>query len=227
MLFSILTLFPGPVETYLDVGVLGLARARGIVRTNVIDLRDFSRNRHRTVDDRPFGGGPGMVLKPEPVVDAVEWIEAHHGPHRRIALTPDGTPFRQVHAERLCASNEAVLLLCGRYEGFDERALEHLSFERLSIGDYVLAGGELAALVVVEATTRLFEGALGHERSAAEDSFTNGALDHPHYTRPRTFRGLEVPEVLLGGDHGEIAEWRRAKSEERTRLRRPDLGRSD
>ena len=227
MLFSILTLFPSPVEAYLGAGILGLARARGIVRTNVIDLRDFSRDRHRTVDDRPFGGGPGMVLKPEPIVDAVEWIEAHHGPHRRIALTPDGTPFQQLHAERIHDSDDAVLLLCGRYEGFDERALEHLDFERFSVGDYVLAGGELAALIVVEATTRLFEGALGHEQSAAEDSFTNGGLDHPHYTRPRTFRGLEVPDVLLGGDHAEIADWRRAKSEERTRERRPDLLRGD
>jgi len=230
VLFSILTLFPEAIESYLDVGVLGIARSRGLVQTRTIDIRDFSRDRHRTVDDRPFGGGPGMVLKPEPIVEAVEWIEARHGPHRRIALTPDGTPFSQQIATDLSGLRDTdqpnVLLLCGRYEGFDERALRHLDFERLSIGDYVLAGGELAALVVVEAVTRLIPGALGDTRSAEQDSFTecsSGGLDHPHFTRPRIFRGMEVPEVLLGGDHARIAAWRRKESEERTASHRPDL----
>jgi len=228
-LFSILTLFPDVVEQYLDTGVLGLARARGVVTFRVIDFRDFARDRHRTVDDRPFGGGPGMVLRPEPIVEAVEWVEARHGAHRRVALTPDGDVFTQARAESIAdaAPQGPVLLLCGRYEGFDERALSALEFERLSIGDYVLAGGELGALVVAEAVTRLLPGALGDDRSALQDSFSgamSGGLDHPHYTRPRVFRGMEVPDVLLGGDHAAIAAWRREKSEERTRERRPDLG---
>lgn len=240
-LFSILTLFPDVVEAYLDVGVLGLARARGIVQANVVDFRDFSRDRHRTVDDRPFGGGPGMVLKPEPIVEAVEWIEQNHGPHRRIAMTPDGQPFDQKLAEAFAdamiqeqptkspsanAPATSVLLLCGRYEGFDERALQVLEFERLSIGDYVLAGGELAALVIVEAIARLIPGTLGDSRSAIEDSFgdsADGGLDHPHFTRPRHFRGIEVPEVLLSGDHARIDAWRKQQSEKRTKAVRPDL----
>lgn len=227
-LFTILTLFPDVVESYLDTGVLGLARARGIVTARVIDFRDFARDRHRTVDDRPFGGGPGMVLRPEPLVEAVEWVEERHGRHRRIALTPDGRTFDQRSAEAFAdtfddgAEGLPLMLLCGRYEGFDERALAHLDVERLSIGDYVLAGGELGALVVVEAITRLLPGALGDDRSALEDSFSeamDGGLDHPHYTRPRVFRGAEVPDVLLSGDHARIQAWRRERSQARTRAR--------
>ena len=224
MLFSILTLFPDAIEAYLDVGVLGIARTRGLVQTRVVDFRDFTRDRHRTVDDRPFGGGPGMVLKPEPIVEAVEWLEARHGEHRRIALTPDGTTLTQSFVESLACPNDAqaarpTLLLCGRYEGFDDRALELLQFERLSIGDYVLAGGELGALVLVEAAARLVPGVLGDDRSAVEDSYTTangGALDHPHFTRPRTYRGQSVPDVLLGGDHGAIDRWRAEESRKRT-----------
>lgn len=226
MLFSILTLFPDAVESYLDVGVLGIARARGLVQVRVVDFRDFSRDRHRTVDDRPFGGGPGMVLKPGPIVEAVEWLEDRYGPHRRIALTPDGQTFEQRHAEALAdefAQREdarPVLLLCGRYEGFDDRALTLLDFERLSIGNYVLAGGELGALVVLEAAARLVPGVLGDDRSAVEDSYSNGGgLDHPHFTRPRVFRGIEVPDVLLSGDHARIDAWRRSMGEERTRAK--------
>ena len=236
MLFSILTLFPDAIEAYLDVGVLGIARDRGHVTVRAIDFRDFARDRHRTVDDRPFGGGPGMVLKPEPIVEAVEWLEGRHGPHRRIALTPDGTPFTQALASdlaRSAASDDAPAterLLCGRYAGVDERALRHLEFERLSIGDYVHAGGELPALVVVETVARLLPGVLGDARSAEQDSFTEssrGGLDHPHFTRPRVFRGMDVPDVLLGGDHARIDEWRRKESEERTARPRPDLARPD
>lgn len=232
-LFHILTLFPDVVEAYLDTGVLGLARERGLLHARAIDFRDFTRDRHRSVDDRPFGGGPGMVLRPEPIVEAVEWLEGRHGPHRRFAMTPDGATFRQPMAESLAAELDGapqddarVLLLCGRYEGFDERALELLRFERLSIGDFVLAGGELAALCVVEAIARLLPGALGHGESAALDSFSSavhGALDHPHYTRPRVYRGLEVPDVLLTGDHARIEAWRQRKSEERMERTRPDL----
>ena len=235
MLFSILTLFPDAIEAYLDVGVLGIARSRGLVQTRVVDFRDFTRDRHRTVDDRPFGGGPGMVLKPEPIVEAVEWLEARYGTHRRIALTPDGTTLTQGFIESLAAGSPSagspsaeqdpgppVLLLCGRYEGFDERALRLLRFERLSIGDYVLAGGELGALVLVEAVARLVPGVLGDDRSAVEDSYTTangGALDHPHFTRPRTYRGRSVPDVLLGGDHGAIERWRAEESQKRTQLK--------
>lgn len=230
MLFSILTLFPDAVESYLDVGVLGIARARGLVQTRVVDFRDFTRDRHRTVDDRPFGGGPGMVLKPEPIVEAVEWLEDRHGPHRRIALTPDGVTFDQLHAEALVkealdaaeagTDPRPVLLLCGRYEGFDDRALTLLDFERLSIGNFVLAGGELGALVVVEAAARLVPGVLGDDRSAVEDSYAGGGgLDHPHFTRPRVYRGQSVPDVLLSGDHASIDAWRRAQGEARTRAK--------
>ncbi|MEM9803337.1 MAG: tRNA (guanosine(37)-N1)-methyltransferase TrmD [Planctomycetota bacterium] len=235
MLFTILTLFPEAIESYLGVGVLGIARERGIVTARAIDVRDFARDRHRTVDDRPFGGGPGMVLKPEPIFDAVEWVEERYGPHRRIALTPDGTTFHQRCANELASSESGdgeprILLLSGRYEGFDERALDLLRFERLSIGDFVVAGGELPALVVLEAVARLLPGVLGDERSAERDSFTeasNGGLDHPHYTRPRVFRGVEVPPVLLEGDHQRIEAWRRERSAERTARTRPDLVRDD
>lgn len=224
-LFTILTLFPEAVESYLEIGVLGIARSKGLVETRVVDFRDFARDRHRTVDDRPFGGGPGMVLKPEPIVEAVEWIEARFGPHRRLAACPGGVRFDQALAAELSAAPR-TLVLCGRYEGFDERIFEHLSLEPVSIGDFVLAGGELAALCIVEAAARLVPGALGDDRSAELESFTpsaSGGLDHPHYTRPRTFRGSSVPEVLLNGDHSAIDAWRRQRARERTRARRPDL----
>lgn len=222
-LFAILTLFPEALEPYAACSILGLARERGLIDVQLIDFRDFARDRHRTVDDRPFGGGPGMVLKPEPIVDCIEWLEARHGTFRKILLCPAGTPFRQEHATSL-ASEERTLLLAGRYEGFDERIHDVFDFETLSVGDFVLAGGELPALCVVEAACRLIPGALGDERSAVEDSFTDGAgLDHPHYTRPRTFRGSAVPEVLLSGDHEAIRQWRAEAARSRTETRRPDL----
>jgi tRNA (guanine37-N1)-methyltransferase len=190
----------------------------------VVDFRDFTRDRHRTVDDRPFGGGPGMVLRPEPIAEAVEWLEARHGRFRRIALCPSGRPFRQALAEDL-AREERVLLLAGRYEGFDERVRDELGFELLSIGDFVLSGGDLPALCVVEAAARLIPGVLGHEESAARDSFAGSErhLDHPHYTRPRVWRGREVPEVLVSGHHAEIERWRTDAARARTREVRPDL----
>lgn len=225
-LFAILTLFPEALEPYAASSILGLARERGLVDLLLVDFRDFARDRHRTVDDRPFGGGPGMVLKPEPIVDCIEWLEERHGPFRKLLLCPTGTPFQQAHAEAL-AREERVLLLAGRYEGFDERILDVFDFEPLSLGDFVLAGGELPALCVVEAACRLLPGALGDERSAAEDSFADGAgLDHPHYTRPRTFRGRAVPEVLLTGDHEAIRRWRADAARARTAARRPDLHRT-
>ncbi len=225
-LFTILTLFPESLEPYLRCGILGSALDRGLARVQLIDFRDWSRDRHRTVDDRPFGGGPGMVLKPEPILECIEWIEAREGPQRpmrKIALCPSGPTFDQERARQLASEAEAqdTLLLCGRYEGFDERLFELCDLERLSIGDFVLAGGELAALAVLEAVVRLLPGALGNDHSAVEDSFSHGPrdLDHPHYTRPRNFRGLEVPQVLLDGDHAAIRAWRAGVAEERSRER--------
>ena len=222
MLFTILTLFPEALEAYLSSSILGLAQERGLVRIRLVDYRDFARDRHRTVDDRPYGGGPGMVLKPEPVIDCVEWLERTEGPFHKILLTPAGTPFQQGTARRL-AEMDRVLLLAGRYEGFDERIRHELEWEELSLGDFVLAGGELPALCVTEAVSRLVPGVLGDERSAQEESFTEGdVLDHPHYTRPRIYRGRPVPDVLLQGDHAAISSWRRQRALERTRARRPD-----
>jgi tRNA (guanine37-N1)-methyltransferase len=220
--FTILTLFPEALGPYLRSSILGAARENGRVDFRLVDFRDFARDRHRTVDDRPYGGGPGMVLKPEPITECVEWLERRSGPHRKILLTPAGRPFRQEVAREL-AREERVLLLCGRYEGFDARVREELAWEELSLGDFVLAGGELAALCVVEAVSRLVPGVLGDERSAAEDSFEDGGLlDHPHYTRPRVFRGRAVPDVLLGGDHAAIAAWRSERARERTSARTTD-----
>lgn len=222
-LFAILTLFPDAVEAYTRASILRLAQDKGLVRILLVDFREFTRDRHRTVDDRPFGGGPGMVLKPEPIVECVEWLEARHGPFKKLVLCPAGTPFKQSTAESL-VREQRVLLLCGRYEGFDARILCELDFDEVSVGDFVLAGGELPALSIVEAVTRLVPGVLGDERSAEEDSFRDdGGLDHPHYTRPRVFRGRAVPDVLLSGDHERIALWRAEEARARTSLRRPEL----
>ena len=223
-LFAILTLFPEAVEAYAACGMLRVAREKGLAEIRCYDFRDFTRDRHRTVDDRPFGGGPGMLLKPEPIAECIEWIEKRHGVLRKFALCPGGRTFGQALTEELL-HEERLLFLCGRYEGFDARLIEHFGVEELSLGDFVLAGGELAALCVVEALVRRIPGVLGHERSAHEDSFVRdgGLLDHPHYTRPRNFRGMEVPEVLLGGDHARVDAWRTHASRERTRERRPDL----
>jgi tRNA (guanine37-N1)-methyltransferase len=218
----LLTLFPEALEPYLGASILGQARKKGLVRVQAIDFRDFARDRHRTVDDRPYGGGPGMVLKPEPVSDCVEWLEREHGPFRKVLLTPDGTPFRQSIARAL-VREERVLLLCGRYEGFDERLREAFAWDEISLGDFVLSGGELPALCVVEAVVRLIPGALGHEESAEHESFEHGELDHPHYTRPPVWRGRSVPEVLRSGDHAAIRRWRAGEASKRTRARRPDL----
>ncbi len=222
MLLTILTLFPEAIEPYLGSSILGHARERGLVTIRTVDFRSFARDRHRTVDDRPFGGGPGMVLKPEPIADCVAALEASEGPFHKIMLSPAGRPFRQEDARRL-AGRERLMLLCGRYEGFDERLTQELDWEEISLGDFVLAGGELPALCVAEAVCRLVPGVLGDERSAAEESFEDGVLDHPHYTRPRVWRGRPVPEVLLHGDHARIAAWRAEQARERTRARRPDL----
>lgn len=220
MFFVILTLFPDALEPYLDTSILGIARDKGLATIRLVDFRDFTRDRNRTVDDRPYGGGPGMVLKPEPIIDCVEWLERTHGPFHKILLSPSGATFRQETAVRL-ATKERVLLLCGRYEGFDERIRLEMEWEELSLGDFVLSGGELPALCVIEAVTRLIPGVLGDERSNVEESFREGdVLDHPQYTRPRTYRGRSVPDVLVTGDHQAIARWRREQALERTRERR-------
>ena len=223
MEIHVLTIFPEVFPGVLNASIPKIARECGQLDVRLHNLRDFTDDRHRSVDDRPFGGGPGMVFKPEPVFRAVEAIEAScSAPIRRVLLTPQGEPFRQETAEDL-AREEALLLICGHYEGFDERIRIGLRPYELSIGDYVLSGGELPALVVIDALARLQEGVLGHEQSAAEDSFSRGLLDCPHYTRPVEFRGMRVPEVLRSGDHEEIAAWREMQARERTRARRKDL----
>jgi tRNA (guanine37-N1)-methyltransferase len=221
-LFAILTLFPEALEPYAKASILGQAQERRLADIRFFDFRDFTRDVHRTVDDRPFGGGPGMVLKPEPIVECVEWLERKHGRFRKLLLTPSGRRFDQQTAREL-AGEERLLLIAGRYEGFDERIRLVLDLEEISLGDFVLSGGELAALAITEAVARLIPGVLGCERSAAEDSFDADGLDYPAYTRPVVFRGHRVPDVLLSGHHEEIQTWRRRQALERTRSRRPDL----
>jgi tRNA (guanine37-N1)-methyltransferase len=217
---DVLTIFPGIFESPLRESLLGKAIEAGILDVRVHDIRDHANDRHRVVDDEPFGGGPGMVMKPEPVVAAVEAVE---GEPRVILLSPAGRRLDQTLVREL-AAEPYLALVCGRYEGVDERVAEILGAEEVSIGDYVLSGGETPALVLIEAVTRLVPGVVGREESLSQESFEEeGLLDHPHYTRPREFRGLEVPEVLLSGNHAAIAEWRRRAAEEKTRRNRPDL----
>ena len=218
--FDVLTLFPAFFEPVLGDSILCRARDANLLSVKVHNLRDWSRDeKHRKVDDRPYGGGPGMVLKPEPVIDAVEDLLSE-GPAKVILTTPAGRLFNQPAARGL-VSERRMIIICGHYEGFDERIRRFLQPDEISIGDYVLTGGELPALVIIDAVTRLIPGVLGDPASNVEDSFTNELLDHPHYTRPESFRGIRVPEVLISGDHGRIAEWRLRLSEERTRQRRP------
>ena len=223
MKFDIVTIFPRMIEAGLAEGVVSRGIARGLLDIGVHDLRAQTTDRHRTVDDVPYGGGPGMVMKPEPLVRAVEHIRATRGaPDAVILLTPQGRPFRQAEAVRLSGLSH-VALLCGRYEGMDERVRELVATEELSIGDFVLSGGELAALVVVDAVSRLVPGVVGDEQSVEEDSFSRGLLDYPHYTRPSEFGGLKVPDVLLSGHHADVRRWRRRAALARTLARRPDL----
>lgn len=223
MRVDLVTIFPRTVEALLQEGVLARAVKGGRVTVAVHDLRDFTTDRHRVVDDVPFGGGPGMVLKPEPIFTAVERIGAAHGtPDAIVVPSPAGRPLTHAVAAALSARRH-VVLVCGRYEGIDERVCEGLGAEEVSIGDYVLTGGELPALVILDAVTRLVPGVVGDEGSVAQDSFATGVLDHPHYTRPAEFRGMAVPPVLLSGHHAEIARWRRREALRRTLARRPDL----
>ena len=224
MKFDIVTIFPKMVEGPLQEGIVARAVAKGLLDIRVHDLRDFTTDRHRVVDDAPFGGGPGMVLKPEPLFAAVEGISGARGRPNAIVLTsPDGERLTHAVAKRLSALDH-VLILCGRYEGVDERVRAHLATETVSIGDYVLSGGELPALVIVDAVARLVPGVVGDESSVAGDTFArDGLLDFPQYTRPAEFRGLRVPDVLVSGHHAEIEKWRREQALARTRRHRPDL----
>jgi len=222
MTFDIVTIFPAMIEQPLAAGIIGRAIERGRLDVKVRDLRDFTTDRHRVVDDVPYGGGPGMVLKPDPIFRALDAIEAERGGPLTVILTsPQGRRFTQAGAQRLSGAAH-VVLLCGRYEGFDDRVRERVT-EELSIGDYVLTGGELPALVVLDAVARFVPGVVGDERSVAEDSFTRGLLDFPQYTRPPEIGSLRVPEVLLSGNHAEIRRWRKREALSRTLDRRPDL----
>lgn len=225
MRVDILTLFPEMFEGVLSASILRIAQEKGILSTRLVNFRDHTRDKHGKVDDRPYGGGPGMVLAAQPIVDAVEAATqegpAGTAPHV-VLLTPQGRPFSQVVAAEL-AQKPWLILVCGHYEGFDERIREILGPDEISIGDYVLTGGEIPAMAVLDAVARLLPGVLGDPTSTAVESFSRGLLEAPQYTRPETFRGLKVPEVLLSGNHAEIEKWRRQEAEERTRRRRPDL----
>lgn len=222
MRIDIVSIFPEALAP-LAVSIIGRARERGLIEIGVHDLRDFTTDRHRQVDDVSYGGGPGMVMKPEPICAAVDALARPGGPPPRVLLTsPQGRRFDHGIAEAL-AREAYLIVLCGRYEGVDERVAVGLGAEELSIGDYVLTGGELAAMVIVDATVRLIPGVVGDERSVAADSFAGGLLDYPHYTRPAEFRGLRVPDVLLTGHHEQIRRWRRREQLRRTLARRPDL----
>src|SRR5205809_4570651 len=220
MKIDVLTLFPPMFAGPLDVSMVQRARTAGLLDLKVHNLRDWTHDRHKTVDDKPFGGGPGMVLKPEPLFEAIESLAQEKT--RVILMAPDGQRFDQAMARQL-AGEEHLLFICGSYEGVDERVREALVDIEISIGDYVLTNGGLPAMVVIDAVTRLLPGVLGHEQSAADESFSHGLLEYPHYTRPAEFRGMKVPEVLLSGNHAQIAQWRAEQARLRTGQRRPDL----
>jgi len=219
MKIDVLTLFPEMFAGPLDVSMVARARKAGLLDLQIRNLRDWTHDRHKTVDDRPFGGGPGMVLKPEPVFEAVEALATEKT--RVVMMAPTGRVFSQACAREL-AGEEHLLMLCGSYEGFDER-IRTLIDDEISIGDYVLTNGGLPAMVVIDAVTRLIPGVLGKDESALDESFSHGLLEYPHYTRPAEFRGMKVPEVLLSGNHAEIEKWRREQAKLRTQERRPDL----
>jgi tRNA (guanine37-N1)-methyltransferase len=224
MKIDVLTLFPGMFAGPLDESIIKRAREAGILELEIRSLRDYAHDRHKTVDDRPFGGGAGMLLKPEPIFEAVEHLATPQT--RVILLTPAGRPFSQQIAVEL-TGYEHILLVCGSYEGFDERVREHLAHDELSIGDYVLTNGALPAMVIIDAVTRLLPGVLGDDASSRDESFSAGLIEYPQYTRPAEFRGWKVPDVLLSGHHAQIAQWRSEQARERTRQRRPDLLRDE
>ena len=222
MRFDIVTIFPEIFRGVFEFGIIRRAVEAGLIEINLHDLRDYTFDRHRQVDDRPFGGGAGMVMKPEPMFRAIEAVTHAASDRTVVMLSPQGRLLTQPVVEEL-AGRKQVVLICGRYEGVDERVVEQVADDEISIGDYVLSGGEIPAMVVVDAVTRLIPGALGCNESAERESFADGLLDYPHYTRPAEYRGLKVPDVLIGGHHGEIEKWRRRKAMEKTLSRRPDL----
>jgi tRNA (guanine37-N1)-methyltransferase len=223
MRFDILTLFPGIFSGPLDNSILLKAREAGLLTVAVHDLRDFAEGKHRVTDEPPFGGGGGMVMKPEPVFAGVESARERFGPGKAVLLSPQGETLTSALARRLSAEEDHLILICGRYEGVDQRVADHLADLEVSIGDYVLTGGELPALVLIDAVARFLPGVLGDPLASSRDSFEEGLLEAPQYTRPRTFRGHPVPDVLLSGDHAAIEKWRREEARQRTRIRRPDL----
>ncbi|OGP80403.1 MAG: tRNA (guanosine(37)-N1)-methyltransferase TrmD [Deltaproteobacteria bacterium RBG_16_64_85] len=222
MRVDILTLFPGIVSGPLDHSILSKAREAGFLTVEVHDLRDFAAGKHRVTDEPPFGGGGGMVMKPEPIFAGVEALRERFGPGKAVLLSPHGEPLTSALARKLSAEDH-LILVCGRYEGVDQRVADHLADLEVSIGDYVLTGGELPALVLVDAVARFLPGVLGDPLASSRDSFEEGLLEAPQYTRPRTFRGHAVPDVLLSGDHAAIEKWRREEATRRTVERRPDL----
>jgi len=228
MRFDIITIFPEMFDGVLKVGLFRIVREKGLAEFHLHNLRDYATDKHKSVDDRPYGGGPGMVMMPEPIFRAVETIEKmDETPPRKILLTPQGDIFDQKMAIEF-SREKRLMFICGRYEGFDERVRQGLNVEEVSIGEYVLSGGELAAMVIMESVIRLLPGALGHEESAWKDSFVrDGLLDYPQYTRPPEFRGMKVPEVLLSGNHQEIAKWREEQARIRTEQRRCKTRRRD
>ena len=222
MRFDVVTVFPQVFEPFLRVGVVGRAHESGLFEFAAHDLRDFTHDRHRQVDDLPFGGGPGMVMKPEPIFEAVEHVRSHNrGPV--VLFEPWGEPFTQELARSL-AAEPGLVMVCGRYEGIDDRVRAGLADREISVGEFVLSGAEIPALVVIDAVARLLPGVVGDPGSLEQDSFTEGRLGYPQFTRPAEYRGQRVPEVLLGGNHAEIARWRRDQSERRTRQRLENLG---
>jgi tRNA (guanine37-N1)-methyltransferase len=222
MRFDILTLFPNMFSSPLQESILGKAVEKGLIQIRTINIRDFTLDKHQVVDDNPYGGGQGMVMKVEPIARAIESVKSQNPSARVVYLTPQGEPLNQDLARRL-STQPHLILLCGRYEGVDERARALFIEEEISIGDYVLTGGELAAMVLVDAVSRFIPGVLGSDRSAEDDSFFNSLLEYPQYTRPSDFRGCCVPEVLLSGNHSAISLWRKKEALRRTSLRRPDL----
>lgn len=220
MKIDVLTLFPGMFAGPLDESIIMRARKAGLLDLKIHNLRDWTHDRHKTVDDRPFGGGPGMLLKPEPIFEAVESLRREKT--RVILLSPDGRKFNQALAQEL-ARQEDLLFVTGHYEGFDERVRATLADDELSIGDYVLTNGALPVMVVIDALTRLIPGVLGDDESSQDESFSHGLLEYPQYTRPAEFRGMKVPDVLVSGHHAEIEKWRREQAKSRTKERRPDL----
>jgi len=220
MKIDVLTLFPAMFAGPLDESIIKRARQASLLELGLWNLRDWAHDRHKTVDDRPFGGGPGMLLKPEPIFEAVEQLATEQT--HVVLMSPSGRAFSQAIAREM-TQHAHLLLVTGHYEGFDERIREHLADDELSIGDYVLTNGALPAMVVIDTVARLIPGVLGHDESAAEESFSTGLLEYPHFTRPAEFRGMKVPEVLLSGNHAQIAKWRGEQAHLRTRDRRPDL----